>query len=271
MSEPSEISQSVARLTRDLVDAARTLSDAEARYLVDSYYISQKDRIRAAHQMRQIGEAGEPSSLFGWLSAQSETLESQIKRALDAYTKAHPMGEWMRAVKGIGPVISAGLLAHIDIKQAPTAGHIWAFAGLDPTKKWERGKKRPHNAALKTLCWKLGESFVKVSGDSEALYGQAYLRRKEYEQGRNDAGDLAGQAADALAQKRIGKDTEAFKHYSAGKLPPGHIHARAKRWAVKLFLSHLHAEMYRRHFGKEPPAPYPIAHLGHVHWNRGAA
>jgi hypothetical protein len=44
------------------------------------------------------------------------------------------------------------LLARIDIVKAPTAGHIWRYAGLDPTVRWNKGEKRPWNAGLKVLC-----------------------------------------------------------------------------------------------------------------------
>lgn len=255
----------VARMTRDLRAAAATLSDHEARFLVDSYYMMQDNRIRSGHQLRQIGESGEPNSVLSFLEDQSSTIEGQIKSALDRYSAAHPVGQWMRAQKGIGPVIAAGLLAHIDITKAPTVGHIWRFAGLDPTMKWEKGQKRPWNATLKTLCWKIGESFVKVSGADDAYYGVIYRERKALETQRNDAGAFAEQAAAVLASRKIGKDTDAFKAYSAGRLPPAHVHARAKRYAVKLFLAHTHEVWYRHHFKVDPPLPYPIAILGHAH------
>lgn len=255
----------VQKLTRDLRTAASSLSANEARYLVDAYYMMQRDRIRAAHQVRSLSENGEPHAVINWLGQQSDALENQIKGALGAYAKADPVGEWMLGIVGIGPVISAGLLAHIDITRAPTVGHIWGFAGLDPTKKWEKKTKRPWNASLKTLCWKLGECFVKTSNHEESIYGRIYRERKDYEIARNDRGELAGQAENALTVKKIGKETEAYKHYSAGKLPPAHIHARACRYAVKLFLSHLHEKMYREKYGVDPPLPYPIAHLNHVH------
>jgi hypothetical protein len=44
------------------------------------------------------------------------------------------------------------------------------------------------------------------------------------------------------------------------------LHARAKRYAVKLFLAHLHEVWYREHYKTAPPIPYPIAHLGHAHY-----
>ena len=34
---------------------------------------------------------------------------------------------------------------------------------------------------------------------------------------------------------------------------------------MKIFLAHLHEEDFRQRTGQEPPAPYPIAHLGHAH------
>ena len=142
----------IKRLNRDLKKAAKDLTATEARFLVDAYYIMQKDRIRADHQQRTLEKAGEPNQLLGWLSENTATLERNIKSALGTYSQHNPVGKWAESIIGIGPVISAGLLAHIDITKAPTVGHIWSFAGLNPTMKWEEGKKRPWNGALKRLC-----------------------------------------------------------------------------------------------------------------------
>lgn len=258
----------VARLTRDLAQASKTLSHTEARFLVDAYYTMQGNRIRADGQIRSMarGETFEPHSVLMWLSDQNATLEAQIKRALTAYVESHPVGPWLTSIYGIGPVISAGLLAHIDIERAPTAGHIWSFAGLDPTKKWNKGERRPWNAALKVLCWKAGESFVKFHKNEQCFYGKYYASQKALYEARNDAGAYAERAAQILKECKIGKDTDAYAAYSAGRLPKAQIHAMARRYAVKLFLSHLHGEMYRRILKQEPPLPYPIAHQGHAHF-----
>lgn len=270
MQTPSVITdfplEPVRRLSRDVANAVSSLSPDEARYLVDAYYILQENRIRSDAQIRALRDTEEPHSVIAWLAEQDRILEAQIKRALDRWTDKMPMGVWAKAIVGIGPVISAGLIAHIDIEKCPTVGHIWRFAGLDPTLKWEKKQKRPFNAKLKVLCaFKLGESFVKVQNHAEDIYGKVYAKRKQQETEKNEAGAFADQAAAILERRKIGKDTEAYKAYSQGKLPPAQIHARARRYAVKLFLSHFHAEAYRQHFGKEPPLPYPIAHLGHAH------
>lgn len=308
----------ISKLTRDLRAAVKTLNPNEVRFLVDSYYTMQDNRIRAAGQVRSMATSGEPHLVLDWLQLNSERLEGQVKSALDAYSRSSPVGQWARAQKGIGPVLAAGLLAHIDITKAPTVGHIWRFAGLDPTRQWlgrvkaeelvsekwgdnfaetvakialeinvkpeqieaqltdDEGKisatkaklisaiaKCPWNASLKVLCWKIGESFVKVSGLDDAFYGKTYVARKVYESEKNERLEYKEQALKHAA--RVGKDTEAYKHYSKGKLSPGHLHSRAKRYAVKLFLAHLHQRWYEWHFKKPAPLPYPIAHLGHTH------
>ncbi len=256
----------VIRLTKDLRSAARTLSDHEARFLVDAYYAMQDDRIRAAHQHRALSKSNEPAEVMSWLLEQREILEKQVARALDAYSGAQQIGMWARSIIGIGPVITAGLLAHIDITKAPTVGHIWRYAGLDPTQVWEKGQRRPWNASLKTLCWKVGESFVKVSGNEKDIYGKVYKERKALETQRNERFEFAEQAKAALARKKFGADTQAKKFYDQGMLPPGHIHARAKRYAVKLFLSHMHHVWWEIQTGEKPPKPYVITHMDHAHY-----
>lgn len=300
----------LARLTTDIKKATRTLERREARYLVDTYYQLQDYRISSDNQIRSMGKDGEPHLTLDFFSQQMATLENQVRSVLDTWTNTEPLGVWAKSITGIGPVIAAGLLAHIDIAKAPTVGHIWRYAGFDPTVTWEKGQKRPWNASLKVVCWKAGESFVKVSTNKNDIYGHFYVERKAMEIERNDSvlpkpkgatvteygpansghgtfvldgeavscyqfggknsndwyyGGNAKAAFDVLARKKIGADTDAIKSYRIGKLPPAHIHARAKRYAVKLFLAHFHEVGYRLHFGEEPPAPYPIAHLGHTH------
>jgi|SRR5215831_806070 len=257
----------LARARRDLRQAAATLSLQEVRYLVDTYYEVQRYRIASANQVRALEDGEEPTSLLTWTSAAFATVEDEIRKGLDVYSVKEPsgVGLWARSIVGIGPVIAAGLLAHIDVERAPTVGHIWRFAGLDPTLEWERGQKRPWNASLKVLCWKAGESFVKVSGNKNDVYGKLYATRKALELERNERGDFAEQANAMLDKKRFRAETGARAAYEAGRLPPAHLHARAKRWAVKAFLADYHHVAYELHFGRLPPLPYPIAHLGHAH------
>jgi hypothetical protein len=244
----------------DLRKAAMELSPRGARYCVNSYYIMQENRKRAENQRRKLEEFEEPNQAISYMAYEARKQEDAAKDMLAVWVQIWELGRWLESIRGIGPVLAAGLLANIDITKSPTAGAIWRFAGLDPTSIWVEKSKRPWNAKLKVLCWKAGESFVKVQNRDDDVYGHLYVQRKAFEQEQNDKGMFKEQAD----KKVVGKDTEAYKYYSKGKLPPAHIHARAKRWAVKIFLSHYHHVAYELHFGTPPPNPFVIEHMGHT-------
>lgn len=329
LNEEDGFDRRIARLSADVRTAARTMRPSEARYLVDQYYQRQAERTRSANQSRAAKMDGEASPVTDWINGQALQLEDRIRALLDEYSGHQPLGQACRANVGIGPVIAAGLLANIDMAHAPTTGHIWSFAGLDPRVLWlsadntkkelkrllgdhkdgdilaredivricehfrrrldtiERfavtgkdGKcrplsfenvvksvaRRPWNGRLKVLCWKIGESFVKVSGKEEAFYGRLYSEYKAEEQARNAKGEFAQQAADKLERFNIGNGTDAYKAYSQGILPPAHIHSRAKRRVVKLFLSHYHEVATWVLFNRRAPKPWVLEHGGHTHY-----
>lgn len=251
------------RLTRDLKKSSTLLKEDQARYLVDLYYSLQKLRIRASAQVRAGGE--EPNGLIAWTADMYAQLESDVKGALGLYAESQIPGKWALSILGIGPVLAAGLLAHIDIERAPTAGAVWRYAGYDPTSKWEKGQVRPWNARLKVVCWKIGQSFVKSANRPTSYYGPLYQQRKAWEAERNARKEYAEQAARILQEKKIGKETDAYGWYLQSMLPPAQIQARAERYAVKIFLSHYHAVAYESHFGRQAPTPYALAYLEHVH------
>lgn len=286
----------IEKLTADLKSAGKTLSSQEARFLVDSYYMMQDNRKRTAMQKTALAKNNEPAALLEWLTEQNKALENSIKISLDVFSLSRPEGRWARDVMGVGPITTAGLLAYIDINKAETVSSIWRYAGLDPTIIWGKGQVRPYNATLKTICaFKIGEGFVKTSNKPKSYYGKIYATRKRLEWKRNLEGGFAKDAENILAAKKFDKKTITYKFYSGqfsqaligsylaagesipqdlkpdleGKtpwpmLPPAHIHARARRYAVKLFLAHFHEISYRLAFGKPPPLPYPIVHLeGH--------
>jgi len=313
-----DLREPLVRLSRDLKRAARQLTARDARWLTDQYYIMQDARIRAASQQRTQAEQAEPHELIGWVFDTQKRFEAVLQGALGEFAASYRVGQWMQAQCGIGPILSAACLANLDIRKAPTVGHIWRFCGLDPGMKWlgkERAKelvervvgkssnlseamaeeihaqtnhhvaniqaawvkgiktqkglvkgrigllkflsRRPWNARLKAiLVYRMGECFVKTQNNEASYYGRLYRIQKDALIMANDAGNFAAAAAEQLEEKKIGKQTECYKHLTAGHLPPAQIHARARRWAVKLFLSHLHHVMYWDYHEQDPPHPY---------------
>jgi hypothetical protein len=234
------------------------------RYLVESYYDQQQFRISSAHRARMTEKAGASAQLLSWLAKRDEDTEKALVALLDQYTQLETtgMGMWARKFVGVGPIISAGLLATINMDIATTPSKIWRFYGLDPTVVWKKGEKRPWSALGKQIAFKLGDSFMKFHNRDDCVFGQLYAQRKAVEVQRNENGMNAETARRTLEDKKF-RNPEMRKIYAAGMLPPGRIELRARRWAVKIFLREWWAEAYRRKFKKEPPPPYPIEKLGH--------
>ena len=256
----------VARLERDIKRAASTLGRDEARFLVDTFYSLQDFRIQSANQVRSIvkADSDEPHQTLAFFFDQFESLEKQVGGALDVYSAFSALGEWAREHVGVGPVIAAGLLAHIDITKAPYASSVWRFAGLLPGQKKVKGEKRDWNADLKVLCWKLGDSFVKQSGREQCYYGHLYRQRKELEVTRDVEGYNKDEAARTLQEKNI-QDKATRAIYESGHLPDGRLDMRARRYAVKRFLAYYFEAAWILHYGTEPPNPWIQEHGGHQH------
>lgn len=278
------------RLSKDIRLAAATMSGREVRVLVDMYYQRQEARKRNSNQKRAKDQEVDDGSaaVIGWLLDNDKRVESAIRSVLGVWSNTYVVGQWAQSQYGIGPVISAGLIAHLcntfyrpEQKQksgrkmvvkdgeeasflAPHLGHIYSFAGLAVGQKWEKGKVRPWNARLKTLTWKVGQSFMKFSKRPQCFYGHLYRQQKEVYQAKNDAKEYAETAAQILTEKNWNKSTDAYKHLTSGHLPPAQIDARARRWAVKIFLSHWFQVAYEDHYKRSAPEPFPHAHLGHV-------
>jgi len=370
------------KMSRDVRAAAATMGPEEARMLVSMYYNWQQERIRAQGRIRSALEDDSPHETIAHFLGVFEVLERQAKGALERFALGSPEGEWAMSITGIGPVLAAGLMAHIDIDRSPYAGSLMTFAGLNPNRKWigaegsraliksafaiegvtEAGAvyhiaqqanrrmselykamhgedyvelpperylevlnalaghdvsslwlqcqiensayidnsfnlalerleikpglgyrqlydgvkvvktaltkylaRRPWNADLKVLAWKIGESFVKVQSRESDVYGKMFAAAKEKYNAANDRGEYADAAEEKLDTTNIGKETIAYSWYSEGKLPPAHVNERAKRIAVKMFLSHYWEVLYTIKYGREAPPPYVIQHMGHDH------
>jgi hypothetical protein len=251
----------VARLAEDPSQGLTVV-----RYLVEAYYDQQQFRISSAHRARMSEKAGASAFLLTWLADRDRDTEKAIVALLDQYTKLETtgMGQWAQSFVGVGPIISAALLATINMDIATTPSKVWRFYGLDPTVVWKKGEKRPWSALGKQIAFKLGDSFCKFHNRDDCVFGKLYAQRKALEIQRNDNGMNAETARKTLEIKKFSsKAKETRLIYEAGKLPDGRLELRARRWAVKIFLREWWCEAYRRKFKKEPPPPYPIEKLGH--------
>jgi hypothetical protein len=324
--EAEEAGDLIVRLNKDMRQAAKLMSCREARYLVDLYFSVQKSRVAAENQIKASEKINEPVSLLSLMHGNALVIEADTRTALGMFAKEYAAGKWLQGICGIGPVLSAALLAYLDIRERltgpctckskemdekhgkgmrifkphsgtfgdetrefvcvthigkkrcgaiktirpgaltvddgilrrPTAGAWWKYAGMDPSSVWQAGKRRPWNATLKTVLWKVEEQFWKQQNRESDVYGKLAVKRKGLEVRRNDRGEHREYALARAAEWKKKKKTSslAYKSYKEGVLPDGHVHARAKRYTGKIFLSHYYDHCYREYYGKAPWLPY---------------
>lgn len=246
--------------------AQASLSATIGRFLVDSYYRLQRERIAWANQATAADRFGEPCEFVAAGAELLGGLEEDVRSFLEDWVKQYRVGRWLLSIRGVGPVIAAGALVGFNPLRAKSAGSYWRFAGLDPTLRWERGQKRPFCMRMKTYAiYRFAETQIKLRSRG-APYGELYERKRAELDEKNAAGAFR-ETADALLSTRNGQPSEWWKR---GMLSPGHIRSRARRWMAKLFLSHLYHVQYYDIHGREPPEPYAIAYLGHVDWIKPA-
>jgi hypothetical protein len=261
---PMKRTSPIPKPGKEVVLQAANYSNAQVRLVVAAYYSAQENRKSCDNKMRHWGERDDEGEalpeLLQYFADSNALIENHIKKSMAKFAEAHLTGRWALSLHGVGPCISAGCLAHIDIHKAPTVGHIWNFAGLNPARKWLKGEKRPYNAALKQICFHMSDCAKRASGSEKSYYGKLYKARKEMVVQRNEEGRNAERAKTYYT---LSKDVK--KSLAQGKLPDWNLDRQALNWTAKIFLSHFHAVLFWDIFGRIPPRPFAIQHLGHAH------
>lgn len=88
---------------------------------------------------------------------------------------------WLKDVKGVGPMMAGGLITRIDDPaRFATVSKLWAYAVGKPGERRRRGGRTSYNPRLKTHCWKIATQLLKARGRYADLYYQfkdVYSRR----------------------------------------------------------------------------------------------
>ncbi|WP_344286996.1 hypothetical protein [Streptomyces synnematoformans] len=195
-------------------------------------------------------------------------LEHQAVLALQRAMRAHPLGPWVRAQKGLGEKQAARLLAAIrdpywnDAEDRPRRGpaELWQYAGHgDPARsKRRRGEHVQYSPAAKTRAYLIAKACMKllrkpcatdpdssvathVEGCVCSPYRLVYDRRKAATEGRTHA-------APCVRCGPSGKPAEAGSAWSAG-----HRNADALRVTAKAVLRDLWLEARRIHLETTQP------------------
>jgi len=259
------------------------------RSLVEVYYDFQDQRIitnnRINMNTKRNNFTEEQLKQYGVLEIMknAEQFEKDVKKRLEMQIKQYDIFKlYLTKIQGIGPIISAGLLAYIgDVNRFDNISKLWQMAGFGmntyckkckkPTseivvfqkadgkktktkrmkamlicpecnkktipmiQKRQIGYMSNWNDKFKVLCWKVGQSFIKQKA-SKSGYRKLY---------------------DEIKAKERLKNPKRKKVKGKVMFNDGHIHNRALRKVIKIFLANLWIT-WRQMEGLDVTAPYII-------------
>jgi hypothetical protein len=245
----------------ELSEPCRVSDRGRVRQLVEIFYDVQDVRIRSFNRLRQVGEVKgvNPNIL--------KKLEREMKTYILSWVKQQPIyAKFLCRIRGIGPILSAGIISWLDPAKADHPSSFWKFCGLHVeggrAVKREKGKKLGFSVEMRTFAWKIADSFVKKRTPVyRRIYDEAKVRESEklgHPEKDPENCPMYAECMKRLEEKarRTGKE--------ATEKPPCklHIDYRARRKMVKRFLADLWAR-WREIEGLPVTEPYAIGILGH--------
>lgn len=183
-----------------LVLTADVLDDLEKTHNANRNRLRQLTRTAADSDGEERGfgldESNPHVARLAAMVDQMAGLEKEAVKDLERAMKAHPLGPWVKAQKGIGDKQAARLLASIGdpywntLHDRPrTVSELWAYCGLDvragqgPRKR--RGQACNWSQDARKRIWLISRSIIQCRGDYRAIY----YDRKEQTEGRLHAAE----------------------------------------------------------------------------------
>lgn len=209
--------------------------------------------VRQTHLVRQGRQDPETDELHRRL----KDLEDFVDGRVSYLIQSHPAYPWFSEVKGVGRENIAKVVALIDIQKANTISSLWKFAGLSveggvAPKPHKGGGKLEFSSQLRSMCWRLSLSLLRAKGK----FYDYYLKEKDKYYQKYENQQIKIVPATSLPKK------DGKRYEPEGMMAEGHVHNRAMRKMVKLFLACLWL-VWREAEGLPVTKPYAIERLGH--------
>jgi len=180
-----------------------------------------------------------------------QKVENGYKDMLSSYLATEKIWrEWLTKLKGIGPVIGAGLIKHFGYcENYDTVSSLWKHCGMTPqgAKGRTKGEKLEYDPRRKTFVWKIANFAITM----QKLEPYNEVKKKEKER--------------QLRRMELKEEGQKEEYNGSAPESRGHAEARAKRKAVKIFLSHYWV-IARQLKGLDTKPPYVHDKLKHENY-----
>lgn len=220
--------------------------------------------------------------ISGCVSSKGDPLQplSKIIGCIDSFGKYYPENDPMIPVyvKRKAELIDGERLVFVSgIERLTTPSKLWKYAGLAPQSKRQEGRKLDFNMTLKALLFRLMKYGFLMQGNNSKYYERYTLykewKRQAFEaQGVRIQSTPSGRFCSICNEDKDVPSSTHFcpqcggelekKHAPEGIVWQGHLDSMARRWTLKLFLSHFWI-VYRQALKLPSRQPYAVEHAGH--------
>lgn len=196
-----------------------------------------------------------------------DDLLKEAEKSMASYGNAlGPVWDWMVGIRGIGAHTAAKILALIDDPgKFETISKLWRFSGYavvdGQIDRASRGEKLHYNRRLKSELHLIAVHMVM---SQTPMYVDVYYEEKARQQAMHP--EPICSKCGAVGQQK-GQSWHCTQCAASGRAllyTPDHLHNRAQRKMIKVFLSHLWL-IWREQEGLPVSLPYVAAVLGHEH------
>ena len=158
------------------------ITHEELREIGRVYLILQEKR-QAAKQA--LDAKPRSSTILAWAESQLRMMKEEIVKRFVEKLEDHPILDWCRRVKGLGPVSALVYSAFINPHICTSPAKVFAYWALTPLGKRVRGegerfKGRPE---LKRNAWYFATNVIMKK---DPYYMPIFLAKKEYYKSRGD-------------------------------------------------------------------------------------
>lgn len=189
--------------------------------------------------------------------------------------KAGPVWTWLTSIKGLkAGSMAAQLIAQIDdISKSHTVSALWRFSGFavvnGQAEHNQKGVKSPFNRKLKGVCYNIADQFIR---QQTPVYIDIYYAEKERQYKLHPEPLCRECKIPAVSKMGKDKDGKSVKKWRcpddgnhAVSYTPAHLHNRAWRKMIKIFLQHLYI-VWKHSEGLPISKPYIHDVGGHTHY-----
>jgi hypothetical protein len=264
-------------------EAKEYLGRARAEYqrITDAFVLKQAHRYLKVDfgDYEIITDAG--MLVFVELYEEQLAHEEKMLKVIAKIIQQHPLWTaFLEGVRGVGPLMSAVILAEFDIRKAERISQFWKYAGLDVAEDGRGRSKRTEHLVEQEYIDKEGKPKTKMGVTFNpflktklvGVLGTSFLRqpaeeckyRKLYDDYKHRLENHAKYGVENDEQRKADAKADGKKY-----APVLHRHRMALRYAVKIFVQDLWLA-WREVEGLPVTAPYSEAVLGHTHHDEAA-